>query len=222
MPDKKTLVETFLENPHIDQPNSVLNELADEIDTIKDPKIAAFVKSLLLKADGFWISPSSLDQSTHPPDEWELGGMVLHTKRVVRIALMLSNTFEATIQEMDILVAAAILHDVTKAMLKPGSDEILHDMMHAYTIDSYVDHCRAEDERDANSSTPNAFEVDDETTGLILRLIHCSHGFWSIIPETIPMTNMERILHMADLVATHIHILADGFEFDEEKWTKKA
>lgn len=221
MPDKKSLVESLLEAPHSDDAHTILDVLADELDSIKDPKIASFVKSLLLKADAFWIAPSSFDHSNHPPDEWGLGGLVLHTKRVVRVALMLSNAFECSIQELDILTAAALLHDVTKAVMKTGSDDILHDTMHPYTVDAFVEHCKIEDETAANSIKPNAFEIDDESAAMILRLIHCSHGFWSPIPETIPISHLERTLHMADLVATHIHILADGFEVDEEKWKTK-
>lgn len=219
--NKKTLTDLILETGASGQEDHGIYDLTDEIDTIKDPHISNFVKSILIQSNGFWISPATLDKQTHPPDEWGTGGLVLHTKRVVRVSLILVNTFECSPYELDVLTAAAILHDVTKAVYKTETNEIFHDMMHPYTVDSFVEYCRDYDEKVADASQPNTIGIDYDTLNAILRLIRCSHGNWSMIPETVPITVLERTLHAADLIATNIHILADGFEFDEDQWQVK-
>jgi hypothetical protein len=215
----KSLSEAILEQPGSPEEEIILQPLQDEIDTLMDPKIKSFVRSVLLKSDVFWVSPSSVIEKHHPPDEMAEGGMVLHTKRVARTVLLLTNTFDCSPAEHDCLLAAALLHDITKAIWRSEiNGEIIHDRMHPYTVDSFIEWCRAEDRVESDASRPNSIEIPEDTLNMILRLIRCSHGVWSPIPETYPMMEMEKILHTADLVASHLHLLVDGMEVKTERW----
>ncbi len=219
MTAKKSLSEAILGRDEQDYNELVLGPLADEIDTITDPSIRSFVKSLLLKADAFWFAQASIKTDLHPPDEYVEGGLVLHTKRVVHTILLLTNTFDCTTSEQDHLVAAALLHDVTKCLWKdPDHSEILFDEMHAYTIDRYVDFCREQDINSSDSSQPNSLEIADESIAIITRLIRVSHGMFSPIPETVPVSEMENLLHYADFLATNVHHMVDGIHVDMDRW----
>ena len=200
----------------------VLKDLLEEVELIRDSRIKNFVRACLLKTDVFWLSAATMEENCHPPDERYEGGLVLHTQRVVRSALCLSQTVELSSTNLDILVAAAILHDVTKAVWRDEErQEILHDPMHPYTVDPYVAWCVNQDYKNFEFERSNATEIPSELVDQILRVIRCSHGMWSPIPETFPTTTIEKILHMADLIASNLHTLIDGDDFIEDRWLKK-
>lgn len=197
----------------------ILKDLYEEIELINDPRIKSFVRSTLLKADAFWISAATLDNITHPPDERIEGGMILHTQRVVRIAFMLTQTIEVSRLNVDMLLAAALLHDITKAVWKDESrTEIVHDPMHPYTINAYIAWCSSQDKALPEFGKSNVIDIPIEILNQILRLIRCSHGIFSPIPETIPTTALEKVLHMADLIATNLHFIIDGERTVENRW----
>lgn len=196
-----------------------LKELEAEIELISDPNIKKFVRYLLRYAPGFWKAPGSQTPGIHPPDEELFGGLVLHTKRVVRVAMVLSMTIESDNQtEFDCFIAAAILHDISKFMVEEDTGEFIYDAMHPYTVDRYVEWARQESMKESTANGDNALDIDVESLGLILRLIRCSHGIWSPIPETIPISNLEKALHEADLLAANLHIIIDGQDIKEERW----
>jgi hypothetical protein len=219
----KSLSETILKAKK-DQ-NSLVNDFFnEELNLITDPIIRSFVESVLIKATPFWRSPASLAPEMHPPDEYDELGLCLHTKRVVRVAALLISTYDCSQEDFNCLVAAALLHDITKALSKDRDEDddeepvVFHDAMHPYTVDNFVNWCRTEDSLTADESQPNTLLIPEEQLFLILRLIRCSHGPWSPIPETIPSSSLEKILHMADLVASTIHRIIDGQEVRESRW----
>jgi HD superfamily phosphodiesterase len=188
---------------------------------IEDPKIRSFTEAVLLKADPFWISPASFILDTHPPDEYVQGGLVLHTKRTVRAAALMMSSADCSQFEFDCLISAALLHDITKALSRDEENdeaEIFHDAMHPYTVDNFINWCRKEDILLGEADRANTLEIPEEYIATILRLIRCSHGMWSPIPETVPDSYSEKILHMADLVASTLHRLIDGTEVVMERW----
>jgi len=197
-----------------------ISELDMEIGLISDPNIKKFVRYLLKRAHPFWKAPASLQSGIHPPDEETEGGLLSHTKRVVRAVILLSSSLEFENQnEFDCLLAAAILHDVTRFLLVEGEEtEFLYDPMHAYTVDRFVDWSRQECLDQGSSDEDNTLDIDISFVGLILRLIRCSHGYWSAIPETIPVTELEKVLHYADSIAANLHIITDGPETKLERW----
>jgi hypothetical protein len=219
----KSITDKLLEiSEDLSIDNHILSDLLEEIDVINDPKIKSFVRSILSKAESFWIAQSSIIPNNHPPDEYDVGGLVLHTKRVVRAVLILSSTVECSLIESDCLVAAALLHDVTRTVWKDDNkDEVIHDIMHPYTVDNFIDWCRLQDQHKNESSYNNSLEISDEAISRIARLIRCSHGMWSPIPETLPVTILEQTLHIADLIASSLHIIVDGSEIIRDRWILK-
>jgi HD superfamily phosphohydrolase YqeK len=219
----KSISEKLLETTEAyDIDNFALLDLLEEIEIITDPSIKSFIRSVLTKADAFWQASSTIVESAHPPDEYFAGGLVLHTKRVVRTAIMIANTFECQPAEFDILIAAALLHDITKAVWRDDTkNEILHDTMHSYTVDSFVEWCLQDDQSKSDTAKNNALNITEEILHQILRLIRCSHGVWSPIPETLPITQLERALHIADLIASNVHHIIDGKEIVQERWHPK-
>lgn len=221
MPDK-SITDKLLElgtTESID--DHILIDLLEEIDLIGDPKIKSFVRSILSKAESFWIAAAANVIGLHPPDEYEMGGLVLHTKRVFRAVAILSTTVELSTMDADCLMAAALLHDVTKTVWGADREEIIHDLMHPYTVDNFIDWCRLQDKDKGEESTSNALEISDDALLKITRLIRCSHGAWSPIPETYPVTMIEQTLHIADLIASKLHVIIDGSEVNLDRWILK-
>lgn len=200
-----------------DEEQKKLEPLMDEINIIQDQAIRFFVRSVLLKANSFWVAPSSIAGKYHPPDEHEPGGNVLHTKRVVRIVEMICQAQDRSAFETDILVAAALIHDVTKAV--QWEDKMSYDPMHPYTVDKFVEECLLEDSHHAdNANRSTTLYLDEETLGQILRLVRCHLGLWSPVPETYPVTGLDWTIHLADYLASKLHLIVDGADYDVRRW----
>lgn len=198
--------------------DEVLAPLLDEINLIEDQGIHSFIRSALYRApDYFWIIPSSFSGKYHPPDERSTAGNVLHTKRVVRLVKYIAVSQDRSEWESDVLVAAALLHDVLKgARLKDGT--VNYDPMHAYTVDRFIDWVRKSDETSTTEVNSSSLWIEDETVATILRLVRCHMGRWSPIPETIPATDMDWTLHLADMIASKLHHIIDGEDIQEWRW----
>lgn len=197
--------------------NEKLAPLIDEINLISDEAIKLFVRSALMKADFFWDIPSSFSGKYHPNDERGPGGNVLHTKRVVRIASVMSESYSLSIEERDVVIAAAILHDICKGH-KPGdSNEPCYDPMHPYAVSKFIEKCRAEDRKHADASSSTLY-LSEEVVQSILRLVRCHLGPWSPVPETYPITYLDFILHLADNVASKLHLFIQDSDLINPKW----
>lgn len=221
MDDEKTLVQSVLESfPEEGPREDRLDYFADEIEMITDPKIKSFVRSIMKMAEPFWVSPASMVEGMHPPDEYGPEGMILHTKRVFRTAALLMATIDMSSEEADCVFAAALLHDITKATWADEEETIvIHDSMHPYTVDMIVQMCRRYDEmNNVHPPEDNSLEIDDASMKIILRLIRHSHGIFSPIPETIPQNNVENLLATADLLASNLHVLVDGPDVVIDRW----
>jgi hypothetical protein len=66
---------------------------------------------------------------------------------------------------------------------------------------------RTDDIRKAHDAVNHTLNVSYEKIASILRIIHTSHGVWSPIPETTPLTELEKILAMANYTAENLHVL---------------
>ena len=115
----KSILDDILKedtSSQIIQEDEYLASLLQEIGLIDDEGIKSFVRSLLLKASTFWEIPSSFSGRYHPPDEHGPGGNALHTKRVVRVAEVISDSYALSVEERDLIIAACLLHDITKGI----------------------------------------------------------------------------------------------------------
>jgi len=218
---KKTILDELLdENIYFknNEENAILKDLIDEINLISSTHLKSFVRSVLLKADDFWKIPSSFSGKYHPIDEHGVGGNVLHTKRVVRAAKIISDSYVLDVQERDVVYAASLLHDVTKGKRDGKSNECSYDPFHPYTVDKFISWCIDEDKKYTSESSSTTLYVDEDTIQSILRLIRCHLGPWSPIPETMPTTHAEMIVHLADNIASKLHNIVDGEAIMEYRW----
>lgn len=198
--------------------DKILAPLLEEIDSINDPGIMSFVRAVLVRAPtSFWVIPSSFTGNYHPPDERDEGGCVLHTQRVTRISREMTVAQDRVQEELDHITAAALIHDITKGSLTPEG-KLIYDPMHPYTVDAFVAFVRSEDEKFTDDTKSSTLWISDEDLATILRMVRCHMGSWSPIPETAPVTSMELTLHLADLLASKLHMMLDGEEIKDWRW----
>lgn len=198
--------------------DKILKPLLDEINLIVDEGIKSFVRSILIRAKSFWVIPSSFSGKYHPSDEHNEGGNVLHTKRVVRAAKIISESYSLPQDDLDMVIAACLLHDVTKGIKLEGEDSFHYDPMHPYTVGRLVKKCQEDDKKYASESESSTVFLSEEIVQVILRMVRCHLGPWSPVPETIPITYMDMIVHLADNLASKVHYIVDGENVIEKRW----
>ena len=202
----------------MEKENYILKPLLKEIEMIEDEPIRMFVRSVLLRAGAFWDMPSSYNIKFSPPDEHAEGGNIIHVKRVIRIVDLLCESYGYIGYDRDMLIAAALLHDVTKGIQIKDNDEIDYDIMYPYTIDKFVKFVRLDDQTHASEDQSSTLFIPEEAVLTILKMIHSHMGLWSPIPETYPSNTLEWLLHTADHVATKLHYIIDGDDVKMERW----
>jgi HD superfamily phosphohydrolase YqeK len=201
----------------ISEEDQILNPMIEEINMINDEGVKSFVRSILVRADSFWKIPSSFSGKYHPMDEHNEGGNMLHTKRVARAAKVLCDSHGVSAEEFDLVMAACLLHDITKGKLeKDGS--FAYDKMHPYTVGDFVKFCQEDDRKHASDAQSSTLFLNEEDVQTILRLVRCHLGPWSPIPETVPITYLDMIVHMADNIASKVHYIVDGDNVIEQRW----
>jgi hypothetical protein len=200
--------------------NEVLSTLLDEINLIVDESIKSFVRSILIRNDLFWKIPSSFSGKYHPSDEHGEGGNVLHTKRVVRIAWYMSESYSLSQEEKDIVIAACLLHDLCKGVHQGGSDDCRYDPMHPYTVGNFISSCQEKDKKFASESESSTLFLSEDIVQSILRLVRCHLGPWSPIPETYPITYLDYIVHLSDNIASKVHLIIEDSDLINPKWRK--
>jgi hypothetical protein len=218
---KKSILDEIIEsdsNQSYDNENEILKPLLDEIELIEDESIKSFVRSCLIKAKSFWIVPSSFSGKYHPPDEHGPGGNVLHTKRVVRVANSMCESHSVINEERDVVLAACLLHDVTKGIENSSSENFEYDPMHPYTVGAFVSKCVDHDKEYGTDDCSSCLFLSEEAVNTILRLVRCHLGPWSPVPETFPITYLDYIVHVADNIASKIHLYIQDSELMNEKW----
>lgn len=203
----------------IEEEAFILKPLIEEIDMIVDEGIRSFVRSILIRSTSFWTIPSSFSGKYHPSDEHNVGGNVLHTKRVVRASKVISDSYSLTTEERDLVYAACLLHDITKGIQSKDDDKsFVYDPMHPYTVGRFVEKCQEHDKKYAGESQSSTLFTSEDTIQSILRLVRCHLGPWSPVPETIPITYLDVIVHISDNIASKLHYLVDGNEIIEDRW----
>lgn len=178
-----------------------------EISYIKNLKYKENAMKLIeLLPDYFFEIPASSTGKYHPSYALGTGGLVRHTKAVVRFGyeLLSNNSVSSSFkeEEKDLLLIAMIMHDGVKSGIPKGT----------YTC---VDHpllvCNLIREN-ANSLTLNENEIN-----ALCNMIEAHMGEWNtdyngneILPK--PSNKYQRFVHMCDFLASRkfIHI-----EFDE-------
>ena len=211
---KKSILDELLDEDITFKPNEeedkILFPLLEEINLIVSQPIRLFVRSLLLQAKTFWKIPSSFSGKYHPADEHGVGGNVLHTKRVVKVSKIVSDSYGLVESEKDLIYAACLIHDITKGTAHDEKGEdFFYDPMHPYTVGAFVKKCQENDKKYGSDLTSSTLFLDEDTVQAILRLVRCHLGPWSPIPETVPSTYMDMIVHVSDHVASKLHTIVE-------------
>jgi len=88
----------------------------DCLKLIKSKIVRKFVReALALAPKQFWIDPCSSSGKYHPPEDQVEGGIIVHSRKAVQVALSLFRFFDIKDQLVkDKIIAACILHDIQK------------------------------------------------------------------------------------------------------------
>lgn len=196
-----------------------LEPLIEEINLIQNEDIRMFCRSMLLKAgDAFWIAPFAAEGDDLPPDELREGGNILHVKRVVRTVTYLSYAYNLDIPETDYVIAAALLHTITKIVDVDPLGNFVFDVFHPYTVGPFAMACIDTDDKHSKAGESTSLWIDEDDLAIILRIIRCQKGVWSIVPETQPLDAVEQILHHADYLMSQMHHILDGRDIQQWRW----
>jgi 23S rRNA maturation-related 3'-5' exoribonuclease YhaM len=170
-----------------------------EIGLIKNGEIREFVKEVFkhIPDHGFTIAASTTGKY-HLPDENEYMGNVVHSKRVVKWVLLMARAYEITEQsDIDILIAAAILHDLGKAGFKEKGS--------IHTLSNHSSLMMAPIER-AAKSVGLCTDIKDK----IKKCVLYHNGIWTEKAYNKPRseyTDLEWCLHMADYATSKMRDL---------------
>lgn len=219
--NKKSILDDLLDEEQFssnEEEDKVLAPILEEINYIQNPNIKSFVRSVMLQSKSFWNIPSSFSGKYHPLDEHNAGGNVLHTKRVVRASKVISDSYTLSQSERDLVYAACLLHDVTKGVSHSSDESFVYDPLHPYTVGMFIKKCQENDRKYASESGSSTLFIDEETIQSITRLVRCHLGPWSPVPETVPVTYLDVIVHLSDNLASKVHYIIDGDNVIEERW----
>lgn len=91
-------------------------DFEDCLELITDEKINKFVKKALKHANkGFWTCACSASNKYHPPENQVDGGLIIHSRKMVQIAVSLFRFFRVKNEvTKSKIIAAVILHDICK------------------------------------------------------------------------------------------------------------
>jgi len=162
----------------------------EELKLISNPEIAKATSEILEKAPKkFWILPASLSGKYHPEDERKEGGLIKHTKKVIKIASYLCNIYEINSINKDLIIAACIIHDI----LKYGDD----------SIDTYSDIGKTAFKKHGAALIDFAKQFQpDGWHQKILEIASRHNGKWELQPRN----DLEMIVHIADYLASRTDI----------------
>ena len=172
-----------------------------ELLLIKDDNIRRLVEVCLCNAPDYIFvdCPSSTSGKYHPIDEISADGTILHTKRVVAIAYELSRGLDIS-DKSDIVVAAAILHDMVKQGFESGGHtvkdhpQLMADLLLKVYIDGFKD------------------LISEESISQIYWAIAHHYGPWSLKRTKKPMdeyTLVELSVYLADYICSRRYVKVD-------------
>jgi hypothetical protein len=173
----------------------------EELDLIKNVDIRNFVIKVFDNVPdyGFKVSASSTGKY-HPVDERGNLGTVIHSRRVVKWAVIFAEAFELTDpKDLDIVVASSILHDLGKRGFgKEPSRWTLRE--HGSIMVGPMTRAREETGLDWDLFTP------------IRECVKYHNGKWTEKEVRKPLeefTRHELCVHVADMSASRMHRLIE-------------
>lgn len=225
---KDDILDYFLDSSEGDETfqeemNKNFEHIAEELDLIESTAMQDFVKAVLSRSIYFWVlgvapAESEVLGELWPIDTYGDYGDLRNAKRVARAANVLAESSSIEDDEKDALIAAALIHTATKYVFDTKTGKCNFDIMYPYTLGVLLNSIRNDEQINSIEGVPHTLGISDEQTALISRLVRCHRGPWSMIPETVPSTLLESILHMATQVAMNLDYLIDGEEIILERW----
>lgn len=185
----------------------------EELNQIFSEELREFISYCLDNVSNyFYHVPASSSGKYHPSQDLEEGGLIRHTKAVVRVGLDLLRS-EVFVDDCDyfrdVIISACLLHDT----FKNGVEDIGHTMSNHPTLAS-----------DFISKVYEDTDIIKDRYNIIGGIEECieSHmGKWNTDKETgeeilpKPESEIEKLVHLADYIASRKYI--DMSQLEENK-----
>lgn len=184
-----------------------------EIQNIESEDLRDFVRFFFNEkmGDWFWKSGASSSGKYHPAFAQGEGGLVRHTRAVewfVEELLRMSSYAYMKAEYKDYARVAALLHDTRKYGGENDEDK-----------SRYPEHGRLA--ADAVAAAWLSFFDQGEAPELLLMAIRSHMGQWTENRDDRPFTNIDRLVHLADYMASRPFIdipqISEEYAADKEK-----
>lgn len=187
--------------------NTRLQFFANELFDIQDQNLKSFAVKLLTEApDYFFTVPASSSGKYHPYFAREDNGLVKHTRCVVFFAKCNAESFNFDSFMTDMLIIAAIAHDIKKQGNNYGKYTVWEhpELAHDFILEMQTKY-------------PDLISLENAT--IIANAVLCHMGKWSNLPQftrgkkayPLPVSLFEYALQSADYIASRTEIT--GFYF---------
>ena len=167
-----------------------------EINLIQNEDLAYVVRGYITSEVPayFWTDGASSSGKYHPKMSQGVGGLVRHTKAVVKFAeelLQMVPYVDMKQEYKDYVIAACIVHDTVKygSSNTPNRAE-------------YKNHAR----NAAKAFHSLCLDYDYPVSDLLLNAVRSHMGQWSTPREDAPFTQIDQCVHMADYIASRSFI----------------
>lgn len=178
-----------------------LSCFANELASITDKNLKEFVSIVLAGTDDwFYHDPASTSGKYHPKFALGDGGLVRHTRAVVYWVkeIARSEMFNVNARQTELLIAGAIMHDIRK---------------HTATGGYIAKHARAAHDLVIETQAQNSALLSVDEAKYIADAVSTHMGIWGVRDgERKPTSDSEKLLHLADLMASRKEISLDIFE----------
>lgn len=176
----------------------------EELNQISDEKLRSFVTYCLDNAPKyFYHIPASSSGKYHPKQDLGEGGLVRHTKAVVKVGLDLlgcEQFVEDNNYNRDIVISAGLLHD----LLKSGTTDTGHTIFeHPKLAVKFIGECMNNYKNKKDLQIPIMYSI--------IRCVERHMGKWNTNKERNqklykPETPIEKLVHLADYIASRKYI----------------
>jgi hypothetical protein len=185
-----------------------LKLFVNELNYIKSVNLKKFAEEIIANAeDWFFIEPASTSGKYHPKFSLGDGGLMRHTRCVAYWATAMAESFNMSQEDSDLLVIAALAHDIKK---HDNNGVFLRN--HPLLASDYVSKIKEKFTED---------EITNEQVQKICRAVAAHMGKWEGTREWVkdeskelfpmPSTDFEKALQAADYIASRKVIL--DFDF---------
>lgn len=186
--------------------------LVKNINLISCDILKNFVLECLdMAPDYFWVIPASITMKYHPEwAKWD-NGLVKHTVLAMYLGKELSQTYELSLTQTDIVLAALALHDT----LKYGIDfDVRYSKMHQYLPREYYKEVIKKYKDDAIISPFSEGSYAEIFDAIERHMGSLSSGAWTSVGGLKPETPVQQVVHLADYIASRSEISASFIDYD--------